>query len=145
MSARRYSNICCLILQVCIVAGICFCTVLSARADDPLKEKKTSKGWSIKTEFGRIGFCINPESTQVSDLMVNIEGYECGKICIKGDMQVSNRGMWPVVDNCFKAQTNLGIYKIVFSGMLDRNGEYASGVWEIHSLGDVCSGSWNTD
>jgi len=101
--------------------------------------------WSVRTEFGGFDFLPDPGFTQIAGLAVRFAGYTCGGVSVAGSIQADSRNMWPIEDNRFQARTNLGIYEIVLSGTIDRDGKSAHGTWSINAAGTICSGSWNTD
>jgi len=115
-----------------------------AHAEEP-PVQAAAPAWSVQTEFGGFDFSADPGFTRIAGLAVRFAGYSCGPVSVAGSIQAESRGMWPIEDNRFEARTNLGIYEIVLSGMIDKAGKRAHGTWIINAAGTVCSGSWNTD
>lgn len=102
----------------------------------------TPSVWKADTEFGGFDLEISPDFSRVMYLSLHLEKFECGSITITGDINAESRNIWPILNNRFDINTNLGIYQIIICGVFDTSRKRLCGTWEIHSAGTTCSGMW---
>jgi hypothetical protein len=99
--------------------------------------------WSASTEFGEFKFTVTPEATGISKIFFNFSKFECGSVTISAG-QVSVESLWPITGDQFTVNVNLGFNEIIIRGRFDETDSYATGTWEIDSIGAICSGTWES-
>jgi len=109
-----------------------------------LSDEERSVMWAVETEFGGFEIIVSPDLNRVIYLSLRLEDYQCGGITVSGDIHAESRNIWPIVNNQFEADTNLGIYQIIISGGFNGDRTKISGEWEIHAAGTACSGTWES-
>jgi hypothetical protein len=99
--------------------------------------------WSAEVDFGEFNLTVNPEATGISRIVFNFSDFKCGGAAISSG-QVSVESFWPIKDDQFTVDVNLGVYKIVIHGRIEEAGSCAAGEWEINSIGAICKGAWKS-
>jgi hypothetical protein len=147
MGTLRKNNMVVLcIITFFISLDICIFMMPSSIASDNSGMNSSNKNmhsvWKAVTEFGGFDLEISPDFSRVMYLGLHLEKFECGGITITGDINAESRNIWPIVNNQFDINTNLGIYQIIICGVFDVSRKRLCGTWEIHSGGTTCSGMW---
>ena len=99
--------------------------------------------WRASTDFGEFKLTVNPEATGISRIVFNFSDFKCGGAAISSG-QVSVESLWPITNDEFTVDVNLGLYKIVIRGRIVEAGSCAAGDWEINSIGAICKGTWKS-
>ena len=99
---------------------------------------------SAKTVFGSFSFSLDPEKSEVSQLLIHMDSFTCGGITVSADVKADSKGLWPVKDNTFTIDSKLSFYRFIIKGFLSPDTNKVSGTWEIKTWGSVCSGEWET-
>jgi hypothetical protein len=97
--------------------------------------------WSAEVDFGEFTLAVNHETTGITQTVFNFSQFKCGGATISSG-QVLVESFWPIKDDQFTVDVNLGLYKIVIHGRIDEMSSHVTGDWEIRSIGAVCSGPW---
>ena len=103
--------------------------------------------WTATTEFGEIGFTVNPDSTRIAKVSFDFVEFKCGNTQLSGGMSIGSETLWPITDGQFTIDTSLGPmtpWDVVIQGEFDQTGTHASGTWEISSAGEIRSGTWES-
>jgi len=102
--------------------------------------------WTGSSEFGRLEFILNPDSTAITKIKYEFSNFTCGPSTISGTISVSRDPGWPVSEGGFtienildRPQDNM---KMIIEGAFDDTGQQASGTWTAVFHGTTCTGSW---
>lgn len=115
-------------------------------SDQPTGSSPMSGDWNADTDFGHFSFTVDPDGTKVTTAVVEMSGYSCGGTTLSTETQ--NLSQWPISDNEFSGEVNLGssdetLY-LTFDGSYDAASKTFSGSWEEDTGGESCSGEWET-
>ena len=130
------------VLPVLITLSVVFSAVSSQGPADYLPANDRSVTWKAVTEFGGFDITLSPDLSHITYISLRLERYRCGGLTITGDINAESRDIWPIVDNTFEIDTNLGVYRIIICGVFDDAGMQVYGAWQIHFAGKTCSGDW---
>ncbi len=130
------------VLPVLITLCVFLCSVFTLGSAQSLPANDRSFVWKTETEFGGFDFTLGQDLTHISHLSVRLERYSCGGLTVTGDINVESRDIWPIVDDRFEIDTNLGVYRIIICGIFDNAHLHVHGTWEILFAGTTCSGNW---
>jgi len=103
--------------------------------------------WTANTEFGELGFTVNPDSTGIAKVSFDFAEFKCGNVQMSGGMSIESETLWSITDAQFTIDTSLGPmtpWDVVIQGEFDQAGTHASGTWEISSAEKTCSGNWES-
>ena len=103
--------------------------------------------WAASTEFGELGFTVNPDGRGIAKVSFDFAEFKCGGIERSGGMSIAHETPWPITDGQFTVDTTIGptvTWDIVIQGEFDKAGTHASGTWKISSAGTSCSGTWES-
>lgn len=103
--------------------------------------------WTATTDFGELGFTVNPDSTGIAKVSFDFAEFTCGNNQWSGGMSIEHETPWPITDGEFTLDTPLGyrsLWDVVIHGEFDKSGTHASGTWEISSAEKTCSGNWES-
>jgi len=98
----------------------------------------------VSTDFGGFKLEMNPDFSRITCLCAQLEDYQCGGITVTGRITAQSRGLWPIINDQFEADINLGIYKLVISGVFNNDHTKIFGKWDIYAAGSMCSGTWES-
>ena len=112
--------------------------------ENPSSGRDIITSLSINTEFGGFNLEISPDFSRISLISARLENFKCGGITVTGDITAQSIDFWPIVNNQFEADTNLGIYKISISGVFNSDRTKICGTWAIYAVGNTCSGTWES-
>ena len=126
------------LITLCVV----LCSVSTLGSAQSLPANDRSVAWKTETEFGGFDFTLSPDLTHISHLSVRLEQYSCGGLTVTGDINSESRDIWPIVDDRFEIDTNLGVYRIIIYGVFDKARLHVHGTWQILFAGTTCSGNW---
>lgn len=142
----RYMNVEGLFWQSVLSVLITLCVVLynvstiGSAESIPVNDRLLT--WSAETEFGGFDITLSPDLTYITYLSVRLEQYRCGGLTVTGDINAESRDIWPIVDDMFEIDTNLGVYRIIICGVFDHACMHVHGTWQILFAGTTCSGDW---
>ena len=131
-------------LPVLFVLTAVFSALSSLDSAESLPDRGSSDAWVVETEFGGFEITFSHDFTQVIKLSLWLEQHLCGGITVSGDIQAESRNIWPIVNNQFQTDTNLGIYRISICGVFDDARSQLCGTWQIRSAGKTCAGEWKS-
>jgi hypothetical protein len=103
--------------------------------------------WSAATDFGQLGFTVNPEGTAITKFVLDFSEFECGPVTRSGrvTLEALDPSLWPIAGRQFSAEFDVGLElkdHWTIGGEFDEIGTHTSGTWEVDSAGTICSGTW---
>jgi len=124
-------------------------TATPAPTPTPAGSVAWSGEWSAPTDFGQLGFTVNPEGTAITKFVLDFSEFECGPVTTSGDvtLEALDPTLWPIAGGRFSAEFDVGFESKdhwTIGGEFDEMGSYASGTWEVDQAGTICSGTWES-
>jgi hypothetical protein len=111
--------------------------------------RPTGGDWKASTEFGELGFTVNPSGTKVTKLIFDVRNWACGPVSGSWTLTTywtNPLSGWPITNNQFAIiHTRSGYpYTEVYTvnGSFDSTARKASGTWGYSVGGTTCSGNW---
>lgn len=124
-------------------------TATPAPTPTPAGSAAWSGEWSAPTDFGQLGFTVNPEGTAITKFVLDFSEFECGSVTTSGDvtLEALDPTLWPIAEGRFSAEFDVGFESKdhwTIGGEFDEMGSYASGTWGVDQAGTICSGTWES-
>ena len=144
MSATVCSEYLCItgLVRIFLACAFFILPLTAAASELSCDVKENERIFSLSTEFGSFEFRVSTDFTRVTCLAVHVEQFQCGGITLTGDIQAQSRDIWPIVNNQFETDINLGIYRVIICGVFYNAYGTVCGTWKVHSTDTTCSGVW---
>ena len=108
-----------------------------------------SGDWRVPTNFGELGFTVNPDGTKITKIIFDCRSWSCGPVSGSWTTTiywVDPTAGWPISNGQFTIinSGSLGSLPTVWTanGTFTQAGDQASGTWGFSVSGTTCSGSW---
>ncbi len=97
--------------------------------------------WWGRTDFGQLGFTVNDQSTELTQVSFHFAEFQCGGAGGTAMIPAGTSPRWPITDREFTIQASFPGLSMTVHGTFIGN-HAVSGTWSGLSLGNTCGGDW---
>jgi hypothetical protein len=97
--------------------------------------------WMGLAEFGMLGFTVNDQGTEITEVSFGFHEFQCGGAGPDVPIASTVDPLWPIADREFTIEGSFPGLSMTIHGRFISN-LAASGTWSGVSFGNTCSGVW---